>query len=161
MSQDDLLQNFYDDLERNRSLDIDLLIKYANSPRVRSSDEIKAVREQFVELRQSIPLLQAANRCAICYENGLVHLHHIIPINCGGDNHPLNLVPLCEKCHSQVHPWLQSQIEKMRKEMYGILIDYASDYKQLQKEVESKQYGYKVKRLRDETITKIIGLIDY
>lgn len=43
--------------------------------------------------------------CQSCkkYSKGRLHLHHIIPLGCGGTNHKSNLIPLCKKCHRNVH----------------------------------------------------------
>lgn len=29
----------------------------------------------------------------------LLHVHHIIPVSCGGSHHPSNLLTLCFRCH--------------------------------------------------------------
>jgi len=44
-------------------------------------------------------------RCARCgkYSQGNLHLHHIIPLSCGGSNSISNLVPLCPECHYEIH----------------------------------------------------------
>jgi len=43
--------------------------------------------------------------CKMCgkYSKNDLHLHHIIPVGCGGNHHSDNLVPLCSKCHELVH----------------------------------------------------------
>jgi 5-methylcytosine-specific restriction endonuclease McrA len=38
-------------------------------------------------------------------------LHHIIPLNGGGVNIRLNLIPLCFDCHAEIHPWLKDGSE--------------------------------------------------
>ena len=34
--------------------------------------------------------------------------HHIIQMQNGGINSRRNLIALCRKCHSQIHPWMKS-----------------------------------------------------
>ena len=43
--------------------------------------------------------------CALCgeYAKDNLHLHHIIPINCGGTHRYDNLAVLCSRCHAFVH----------------------------------------------------------
>ena len=56
--------------------------------------------------RQRFAIFKSMNyRCSLCgeYSKGNLHLHHIVPIGCGGSNHPQNLVPLCSSCHNFVH----------------------------------------------------------
>lgn len=44
-------------------------------------------------------------KCSLCgkYSKGNLHLHHIVPVGCGGSNSGKNLVPLCKNCHNFVH----------------------------------------------------------
>lgn len=37
------------------------------------------------------------------YQEGRVDFHHIVPIHCGGNSLPENLVVLCPDCHKEVH----------------------------------------------------------
>ena len=48
---------------------------------------------------------QANYICSLCkrYAKDNLHLHHIIPVNCGGTHHYDNLVGLCSRCHTFVH----------------------------------------------------------
>jgi hypothetical protein len=154
------LERFYDEL-KEAGLTTDLLIKYANLPRMRSGDELKAIREEFIQLRRLVPLLKTTKNCAVCIINRSTQLHHIIPLMCGGDNDPLNLVPICEECHAVVHPWMKKQLSELYKEIEIMLIEYGSAYKELNKEPIIDGYGYKVAELRRETIAKIFDALDY
>ena len=45
----------------------------------------------------------AHNReCMLCSFSSKTHLHHVIPVDAGGPDHVLNLVPLCPNCHAVV-----------------------------------------------------------
>lgn len=35
--------------------------------------------------------------------DGLLHAHHIVPVACGGPDHPSNLLLLCPNCHAIAH----------------------------------------------------------
>jgi 5-methylcytosine-specific restriction endonuclease McrA len=41
--------------------------------------------------------------------------HHVIQVQNGGTNHRGNLVPLCEMCHAEVHPWLEVEMPEARQ----------------------------------------------
>jgi len=43
--------------------------------------------------------------CQKCfkYSKGMLHLHHIIPVKCGGSDYSDNIIPLCKDCHRYVH----------------------------------------------------------
>lgn len=43
--------------------------------------------------------------CVICGDKSEC-MHHIIPLSCGGDNKKGNLIPVCSKCHKQIHPFM-------------------------------------------------------
>ena len=42
--------------------------------------------------------------------DGMLDVHHIIPVSEGGDDSPKNLITLCRNCHKKIH------YKKMRKE---------------------------------------------
>lgn len=61
------------------------------------------------ELRNSIKR-QDSYICIICsrFGNGVeLHVHHIIPIDKYGSNHPNNLITLCHSCHNKQHSGFQ------------------------------------------------------
>lgn len=45
-------------------------------------------------------------RCGACYDPATVR-HHIVPLANGGGNHGMNLIPLCDTCHAEIHPWMK------------------------------------------------------
>lgn len=47
-----------------------------------------------------------SDRCYICGGKSYC-MHHIIPLICGGKNRKRNLIPVCEKCHKYIHPFMQ------------------------------------------------------
>ena len=44
--------------------------------------------------------------CKVCELNNSYVRHHIIQLQNGGHNGRKNRIALCEKCHNEVHPWL-------------------------------------------------------
>jgi hypothetical protein len=44
--------------------------------------------------------------CFICFST-TTHRHHIIQIQNGGLNDADNIVPICNKCHCIIHPWMK------------------------------------------------------
>lgn len=48
-------------------------------------------------------LVESRNRCNLCWKNDEVQIHHIVPIEMGGNNSEENLIVLCLICHSKVH----------------------------------------------------------
>lgn len=154
------LNNFYNDLREQPHSLLENLIKYSAAPRNRTREEVRLLREEFNEARSMVPLLTAANDCATCGNRGSIHIHHIIPLSCGGGNEMLNLLPLCEKCHALVHPWLQADLSDIKKNIHGILIEYSSAYRELNKEPDP-QYGQKISRVRKDIATRIVALFDY
>jgi len=47
--------------------------------------------------------LSSANRCSVCFTEGLTEAHHIVPVSLGGPSILSNLVELCLSCHDKVH----------------------------------------------------------
>lgn len=48
-------------------------------------------------------LVESRNTCNLCWEKKDIQIHHIRPIEQGGDNSEDNLIILCLDCHSKVH----------------------------------------------------------
>lgn len=61
------------------------------------------------------------NKCAICANNDILEIHHIIPLSEGGDNAEDNLILLCACCHAAVHQRAFSQLNYHK--------NYSIDYK--------------------------------
>jgi len=79
--------------------------------------------EKFMlKLRDNIKR-QDGYRCKICSKYGKnveLHVHHIIPIDKYGSNHPNNLITLCHSCHNKQHPGFQvSRNLTIRRERTG------------------------------------------
>lgn len=76
----------------------------------------------------------AKGTCSYCFEKGLtLHTHHMIPLSKGGSNELNNLVCICIKCHSVLHPhnsklyieYIQEISDKFALlSKYGILCDH-------------------------------------
>lgn len=60
-------------------------------------------RHHFDVMKSQITLRR--KKCVACDEPA-TERHHIIPLDAGGPNCKLNIAPLCNPCHSAIHPWL-------------------------------------------------------
>ncbi len=58
--------------------------------------------------------LSSANRCSVCFTEGLTEAHHIVPVSLGGPSILSNLVELCLSCHDKVHNQRAGWREKAR-----------------------------------------------
>ncbi len=48
-------------------------------------------------------LVESRNTCNLCWRSCEVQIHHIMPIEFGGDNAEENLIVVCLNCHSEAH----------------------------------------------------------
>ena len=71
-------------------------------PMKRSREELRRI---FKTSRMCISWLYKKT-CFVCGEKPNVR-HHIIQLQHGGTNIHSNIVPLCNSCHAEVHPWLE------------------------------------------------------
>jgi 5-methylcytosine-specific restriction endonuclease McrA len=46
--------------------------------------------------------------CWVCHVAKATCRHHVIQVQHGGGNDDRNIVPLCEGCHAEVHPWMDA-----------------------------------------------------
>jgi len=46
-------------------------------------------------------------QCCNCASRTNLHVHHIVPLSCGGQNKNSNLITLCERCHTSLHPHMR------------------------------------------------------
>jgi hypothetical protein len=59
------------------------------------------------EMRKRI-LHRDAYTCSNCRITGtILHVHHVVPLSCGGTSTDSNLVTLCEDCHKAIHPHMR------------------------------------------------------
>lgn len=61
------------------------------------------------------------NRCALCGSHDELIIHHVTRLADGGTNADDNLVPLCQKCHIEVHRKDWTSEEEIRR--YRIALD--------------------------------------
>lgn len=68
------------------------------------------------------------HKCFLCHKpstkNRKLQVHHIIRRSLGGLDTTLNLVPLCEKCHKDVHESYNKELSlvyKLRKEINRVI----------------------------------------
>ena len=59
------------------------------------------LRRDFETLTEGKPKI-----CAICGSVEKLRLHHIVPVDYGGTNDPINLIFLCETCHYSLHRYI-------------------------------------------------------
>lgn len=58
-------------------------------------------------LRKQHKLLRLSNsECAVCGAPATAR-HHILQLQYGGPNIPLNICGICDTCHGEIHPWLK------------------------------------------------------
>jgi len=59
--------------------------------------------------------------CLCCEVNIAQHRHHILALSHGGPNWTENLCPLCDTCHSEIHPHLEDTgpLQSVRQIMKG------------------------------------------
>lgn len=70
-----------------------------------SDKDLRARRKEFNA--DATHRLLIGKPCVCCGEEADSR-HHIIELQYGGSNSPKNIVPICSKCHSKVHPWLKN-----------------------------------------------------
>jgi 5-methylcytosine-specific restriction endonuclease McrA len=83
------------------------LLKLAAAKRFDPRCDARLVRRNFNQLKYRLPELNPkGKKCFACGAWARVP-HHVIFIEHGGTNSPLNLVFLCRSCHGAIHPWLR------------------------------------------------------
>ena len=72
-----------------------------HSPASRPDDETWEV------IRKAI-LRRDGYECKLCLSGDTtLQVHHLVPIEQGGETIPANLLTLCHLCHSTIHPWIE------------------------------------------------------
>lgn len=66
----------------------------------------KVYRAKFEEVKRKRHNKLSHKFCFVCLGMADVR-HHIIQLQNGGLNSKRNIVSLCYKCHSDIHPWLK------------------------------------------------------
>jgi len=69
----------------------------------------KVRRYHFTTMQSSISRF---GRCGCCREPRAYNRHHIIQLQNGGPNLKINLILLCDWCHSLIHDWLPKPATK-------------------------------------------------
>lgn len=77
------------------------------------------------------------HKCSYCGVTGTLNIHHKIPLSEGGTNDLCNLIPLCKRCHQNIHKFkfvnksinipqnYGFNISKDKKQKKGYIIIYA------------------------------------
>lgn len=55
--------------------------------------------------------------CWVCHRAKATSRHHIIQVQHGGGNDERNMVPICDGCHAEVHPWMDASAHPMVAEV--------------------------------------------
>lgn len=86
-----------------------LLTYYAEEVVYETRDGGKAMRVKY-DARKRAGDIEVAGRgqCFACIRERMRLWHHVIQIQHGGSNRPLNRVAICEECHMKIHPWLKA-----------------------------------------------------
>lgn len=102
MSEHEALDEFYRQIHAGADR-LPLLRRFAELAIVRPSTwDYEAIR------RASQQHTLTAPTCFGCLAARSLSWHHIIQIQHGGSNYLRNRVALCDECHHDVHPWLES-----------------------------------------------------
>lgn len=87
---------------------IELLKKYAEIVVFkRNRWELKQKREEFLRIRAFNEFFKKA--CSACGNEKVIR-HHVIQLQNGGTNSFENIIPVCERCHSDIHPHLPREM---------------------------------------------------
>lgn len=86
----------------------------------------KEVRRRQPKVKRHL-IRSGIDECSVCGFDckAILHLHHIVPVEHGGDNSEGNLSILCPNCHAMIHSFLSDVAEKE----YGL--DYLIDWMNL------------------------------
>ena len=74
---------------------------------------VKVAHKKNYERRRRAPSSRSWKRhtkanCWACHGVKATSRHHIIQVQHGGGNDDRNIVPLCDGCHAEVHPWMDA-----------------------------------------------------
>jgi predicted transcriptional regulator YheO len=53
--------------------------------------------------------------CSVCAAEGVVEIHHIVPLSLGGPDTLANTIELCLSCHSKAHSHREEWRKKVRE----------------------------------------------
>lgn len=62
-----------------------------------------AKRKKIPDTLEAQLLVESRNTCNVCWQSKEVEIHHIVPVELGGDNSEANLIVVCRNCHSVAH----------------------------------------------------------
>ncbi|MCU4753012.1 HNH endonuclease [Halobacteria archaeon AArc-curdl1] len=65
----------------------------------------KRRKNRFSESQKTKIRRRDDHQCIKCSSGSELHVHHIIPIDSGGDNEIQNGATLCKPCHNRLHRW--------------------------------------------------------
>ena len=103
----EVLKSNFNDGVRTQDQRFKLLVDYSQII-IGVPKDISKKRFDFNQAKETLhrSSRQINTMCFVCL--GQAHCrHHIIQLQNGGLNQKKNLVSLCNKCHSDIHPWLK------------------------------------------------------
>ncbi len=108
-----VLRTFWSDLESGPSSRVSRLeaLQRIASVRVPFKRDWTLARRRGEYLRRFRHLPRCA-QCFVCHGKA-TQQHHVILLKHGGTNIPRNRVPICRRCHEQIHDWMEP-IETVR-----------------------------------------------
>lgn len=71
-------------------------------------DRVSGRGSQWNRVRRAV--IARSPFCAICGTQKRLDVHHIVPFRITHDNRPINLIPLCKKCHKRVESLLNDVV---------------------------------------------------
>lgn len=80
------------------------LLRYCATRKIQPTQRYRKLRR-----RKATKLINATRyACFVCAKRAEVG-HHVIQLQHGGTNDVFNIVPICESCHADIHPWLPTE----------------------------------------------------
>jgi hypothetical protein len=90
-------------------------------------NRLNQMRGSFNKKKRKLLKFGNTPKCAVCPNKAMVR-HHVIPLNVGGINSPVNLILLCDDCHEEIHPWMRTpENEKLKNRRHFIEVLYDDD----------------------------------
>lgn len=93
---------------KHKRLDRMIKLSAKRHKRLIPRSKLRRLRSNFNRMKQD--LCPLPDTCFCCDCKATVR-HHIIELQYGGLNKSPNIVPLCELCHLECHPWMEPSAE--------------------------------------------------
>src|SRR4030065_2432426 len=91
---------------RDKTFKLQLLIGYSKKQyHFKNRKSLEERRQDFLVLKKV--KLKFKYPCFVCLNKSEAR-HHIIGLDNGGTNAKKNVIPICNNCHKEIHPWLKN-----------------------------------------------------